>query len=507
MRPAELFAIAASTARARPVPPPATEDADAFARSLDSQLRRSAADDGRRSATGATTTAVAPTESTAEAAGADATPVRDGSRGGRFGIQAHLAQAEGRAARVEWRTFLQDLREAGILGGPRANAFSALVADAGTSTPKPAPDQAPPFSQALDALGAAIQAAIADPAANPAQSGQLPAAVQSALDAAAVLAPPALQARMQAFAARLAGGLAAAMAEASAETLVETPADAARTGKRMDSPVAQAVLAAVAGAGEGASLSILRALQDKDAAVRGAATGSTSTTADVAAAPVADGKVAGDPGSAAKVADATPAGKMSGAETAAVTAEEIAGRSARAGDFVSGRAELTSQTTPAASAPAAEAHAAALVATRGAPELVAQMAAVISRKLEGRVTRFNMELNPAELGRVDVRLNIDKDGRVAAQMSFDNPAAAADMRGKADELRRQLQESGFNVASEDLTFSDRGAGQGFQGKDQAFVDPEVFRAGAFREADRTARLAEDAGRLSIRATLGLDMRV
>jgi hypothetical protein len=92
-------------------------------------------------------------------------------------------------------------------------------------------------------------------------------------------------------------------------------------------------------------------------------------------------------------------------------------------------------------------------------------------------------------------------------MSFDNPAAAADMRGKADELRRQLEQSGFNVASEDLTFSDREAGQGFQPHDQALADPDISRARAFREADRTARLAEDAGRLSIRATLGLDMRV
>jgi flagellar hook-length control protein FliK len=514
MRPAELFAIAASAARAKPVPTPASGDADAFSRSLDSQLRQTPSDEGPRGTTGAVGQAAA----ASDAASANP-PVRDGIGPGRFGVEQHLVQAENRAARVEWRAFLQDLRGAGILGGSRGEAIAALseaagkgdptalVADPTTSAPKPGPQAETPFGQALDALGAAIQAAIADPAANPAEPGQLPVAVQSALDAAAALAPPALQARMQAITARLADGLAAAMAGTSGETPTTVArtegAETERAVRGFDSPVAQAIMAAVSGAGEAVDLSVLRVLQDKGAAARAEA----AASAPAASTSTADAAPAAAPAVTAKTADATPAAQTSGGETAAP--DPVAAQAARtaAADVTPGRAELTSQTTPAASAPAAEAHAAVLVATRGAPELVAQMAAVISRKLEGRVTRFNMELNPAEMGRVDVRLNIEKDGRVAAQLSFDNPVAAADMRGKADELRRQLELSGFNVASEDLTFSDRESGQGFRRNDQALADPDISRARAFREADRNARLAEDAGRLSARATLGLDMRV
>lgn len=516
MRPAELLAIAVSAARTAPVSPLATDDADTFSQALDAQLRQTPTDDGHCGTSGVVPGAAGLPADFA----ASETPLPGGAHPGRFGVDQYLAQVENRTARVEWRAFLQDLRESGILGSSRNGALggvaglsgkaspTALVTDPGTSAPKPDPATESPFGQALDALGAAIQAAIADPAANPAAPGQLPAAVQSALDAAAALAPPGIQARIQAFTAKLTEGLAAAMGAPSGET----PTVAAETGKAgngTESPVAQAIMAAVSRAGEGADLSALRVLQEKVAAARAEATASAPTSASTSSeAPPPEPGGHADPASpaSAKAANAPPTPQLT---TTASSAEPdtVPPAPAASAEVAPGRAELTSQTTPAAAAPAAEAHAATLVATRGAPELVAQMAAVISRKLEGRVTRFSMELNPAEMGRVDVRLNIDKDGRVAAQMSFDNPAAAADMRGKADELRRQLELSGFNVASEDLTFSDREAGQGFRRNDQALADPDISRARAFREADRNARLAEDAGRLSARATLGVDMRV
>ncbi|QIF83009.1 flagellar hook-length control protein FliK [Brevundimonas sp. 'scallop'] len=79
----------------------------------------------------------------------------------------------------------------------------------------------------------------------------------------------------------------------------------------------------------------------------------------------------------------------------------------------------------------------------------------MARKLEGRSTRFDMVLTPEDLGRVDVSLEIGKDGQLSARLAFDNPAAAADLKGRADELRRQLQEAGFQVAGDALDFSQR----------------------------------------------------
>ena len=112
-------------------------------------------------------------------------------------------------------------------------------------------------------------------------------------------------------------------------------------------------------------------------------------------------------------------------------------------------------------------------------------AAQIARKLDGRSTRFDMVLTPEDLGRVDVSLEIDSDGRLTARLAFDNPAAATDLRGRADELRRQLQDAGFHLSQDSLEFSERNPSSGFGGG--AFDRPPDRRA--FTGA---ARLAADA---------------
>lgn len=93
--------------------------------------------------------------------------------------------------------------------------------------------------------------------------------------------------------------------------------------------------------------------------------------------------------------------------------------------------------------------------SRATVETTAQLAAQIARRLDSRSTRFDMVLTPEDLGRVDVSLEIGKDGQLSARLAFDNPAAAADLKGRADELRRQLQEAGFQVAGDALDFSQR----------------------------------------------------
>ncbi|MFN4296713.1 MAG: flagellar hook-length control protein FliK [Brevundimonas sp.] len=93
--------------------------------------------------------------------------------------------------------------------------------------------------------------------------------------------------------------------------------------------------------------------------------------------------------------------------------------------------------------------------SRATIETTALMAAQIVRRLEGRSTRFEMALTPEGLGRVDVSMEIDSEGRLAARLAFDNPAAAAELRGRVDDLRRQLEASGFHLGEDALEFTDR----------------------------------------------------
>lgn len=107
--------------------------------------------------------------------------------------------------------------------------------------------------------------------------------------------------------------------------------------------------------------------------------------------------------------------------------------------------------------------------SRATVETTAQIAAQIQNRLNGRSTRFEMALTPEGLGRVDVSLEIDSDGNLAARLAFDNPAAAAELRGRADELRRQLEQAGLHLESDALQFTERdpsSGGSGFSGFDR-----------------------------------------
>ena len=107
--------------------------------------------------------------------------------------------------------------------------------------------------------------------------------------------------------------------------------------------------------------------------------------------------------------------------------------------------------------------------SRATVETTALIAAQIQNRLSGRTTRFDMALTPEGLGRVDVSLEIDSDGRLAARLAFDNPAAATELRGRADELRRQLEQAGLHLDNDALQFTERdpsSAGQGFGGFDR-----------------------------------------
>lgn len=107
--------------------------------------------------------------------------------------------------------------------------------------------------------------------------------------------------------------------------------------------------------------------------------------------------------------------------------------------------------------------------SRATIETTALIAAQIQNRLNGRSTRFEMALTPEGLGRVDVSIEIDSDGRMAARLAFDNPAAATELRGRADELRRQLEQAGLHLEGDALQFTERdpsSADRGFSGFDR-----------------------------------------
>ena len=118
----------------------------------------------------------------------------------------------------------------------------------------------------------------------------------------------------------------------------------------------------------------------------------------------------------------------------------------------------------------------------------AEMAAHFIMKLGQRTSRFDMVLTPESLGMVDVTLEVDNDGQLRARMVFDNPAAAQDLRARAEELRRQLTEAGFQLSDNALEFADRDSQS--RGSFQQFFSDDRPGRRAFAGANRLAAEAD-----------------
>ncbi len=152
--------------------------------------------------------------------------------------------------------------------------------------------------------------------------------------------------------------------------------------------------------------------------------------------------------------------------------------------------------------------AAAATAVRGSPQTVANLAADIVKKLDGRSTSFDVQLDPAGLGKVDVRVEIGSDGKMTAAMSFDTPQAAAELKARAGDLQHALAQSGFDVSGGMSFDVASDSGQSSQGQNQQAQTGAAFRGRAFQAAIDTAEAASSP-QLTLRSTTtsGVDIRI
>ncbi len=346
-------------------------------------------------------------------------------------------------------------------------AAPTAPADPTAPTTEATPVVAAAPSPAPSAVSEAVEAAPVAPTAEPAA-----ATAATAAPVSAATPPPAT------ISASLKAALPAVFAEPDAapeppSTESDEPSDApppSRPGAAL--PAQDAALLGVTGFRSGAGERLASAREAIQAAAT--ATGNAEATANRPA--QADAPI----DAATSAPAARPAVAPALAETpaaAAVAAPSVDGEAPAAPQ--QGAVEAPSQ------APGAQRDLGLSQLSRATVETTAQIAAQIIKKLDGRSTRFDMALTPEGLGRVDVSLEIESDGQVTARLAFDNPAAAADLRARADELRRQLLDAGLQLSRDDLEFAERDPSSGFGG-------------GAFeRQPDRrafsgAARLAAEA---------------
>jgi Meckel syndrome type 1 protein len=147
------------------------------------------------------------------------------------------------------------------------------------------------------------------------------------------------------------------------------------------------------------------------------------------------------------------------------------------------------------------------------PQTVASLAAQILKRLDSRTTRFDVELDPAGLGKVNVRVEIGAEGRISAALACDNPQTAQALQARSSELQQALQQAGFDLSG-GLSFNLSGGGGQQAGAGQGQADPGAagFRGRAFRSAlgaadEVSQAAAEGLARLRAAGEAALDIRI
>jgi len=224
-------------------------------------------------------------------------------------------------------------------------------------------------------------------------------------------------------------------------------------------PVAPAQIASLAAAAPGAPIAL--AAQQVGEAARAAAPGRTKTAGE----PAAPG---GNP-IARVMTGVTPAvgqppapGSISPTDIPPVPETAIVDLAAAA--VVKADAAGLGATVPpphalAGAAPTDQPATAGARPAVAAPPLPEQLTVHIQKAVRDGADRINIQLRPAELGRIEVRLEFARDGRLNAAVLADRVETLELLQRDSRVLERALQDAGLKADSGSLTFNLRGEGR------------------------------------------------
>ena len=68
-------------------------------------------------------------------------------------------------------------------------------------------------------------------------------------------------------------------------------------------------------------------------------------------------------------------------------------------------------------------------------------------------SHFEIRLDPADLGRIDVRIDVDRNGQITSHLRVEKPETLSMLRQDAPQLQRALDDAGFKSGDGGLQFS------------------------------------------------------
>ncbi len=130
----------------------------------------------------------------------------------------------------------------------------------------------------------------------------------------------------------------------------------------------------------------------------------------------------------------------------------------------------------------------------------------IARNLQNGTNRFDIRLDPPEMGRIDVRMEVRNDGTVSAHLTVEKTQTLDLLQRDARALQQALNDAGLRADSDSLNFSLRDQNAGGDGRDYA------GSRGTGSAASASAAIAEEsiasaAYNINLSATGGVDIRV
>ncbi len=132
-----------------------------------------------------------------------------------------------------------------------------------------------------------------------------------------------------------------------------------------------------------------------------------------------------------------------------------------------------------------------------------QVAINMRQALKVGANEIQIQLRPESLGVIDVKLNVDHDGRLSAVISANHPETLNLLKQDSSSLQQSLRDAGFNADSSSLSFNLSGDTQSFaqntpqQSGSSAPALPSAFGGAAFGSAAPARAARQHLGALDI----------
>lgn len=137
---------------------------------------------------------------------------------------------------------------------------------------------------------------------------------------------------------------------------------------------------------------------------------------------------------------------------------------------------------------------------------VSGLAMEIAASAKSGKSRFEIRLDPPELGRIDVRIHVDNNGQVTSHLTVERPETLQMLRQDANQLQRALDNAGLSTGNSGLQFSLRDqSSSGQNGGNQS--NPNAHRLIVSEEDSVPTTVAGRSYGRMLGASGGVDIRV